>query len=248
MAQQIQPQQENTQHEGSPLEEAVPQHSAMGRPGEGVTLAVQRMWEVVRKGADVIVTLRQENAQLQMQMAQVRRSEAELQERVDNFVERIAKLEEKNMMPGITDTRHGIPIDRLEDKIAALEAELADAHARLTEHNDLSQQLMQVRLELEARTQLFQELQDNYDDRPSAPSAVEEERDRLQAELDKTLAIIERYRAAGLRHVEDPASQDQLALFVPSEGGVSMSAADIRFLAARLESVAIQLDELAKLS
>lgn len=247
MAQQVQPQQEQ-QQEGSPQQDAAMQSSVSGRPSEGVSLAVQRMWDVVRKGADVIVTLRQENSQLQMQMAQLRRSEADLQERVDNFVERIALLEEKNVMPGINDTRHGVSIDRLEDKIAALEADLADAHSRLAEHADLSQQLMQLRLELETRTQLFQELQDNFEDRPAAPSAVEEERDKLQAELDKTLSIIERYRTAGLRHIEDPAGQDQLTLFIPLEGGVSMSAEEIRILADRLESVAIQLDELAKLS
>lgn len=241
MAQQSQP--DKALQQGSPLPEQTQYTSAAGKPSEGVAMAVERMWDVVRKGADVIVTLRQENAQLQTQMAQLRRSESELQERVDEFLGRINALESR---PG--DVHVDISVDRMEDKILALEAELTSAHARLAEHSDLSQQLMQLRSELEMRTQLFQELQDNYEDRPVSHSRLEEERDRLQAELDRSLSIIERYRSAGLRHIEDPSGEDQLALFVSSEGGVEMSASDIKNLADRLDSVAIQLDELAKLS
>lgn len=43
---------------------------------------VLRFWDTVRKSADVIVTLRQENAVLQAQVATLRQSEADLQEQV----------------------------------------------------------------------------------------------------------------------------------------------------------------------
>ena len=65
--------------------------------------------------------------------------------------------------------------------------------------------------------------------------------------LENTNFIIERYRTAGLRHLEDPSSEDQLALFSPGRV-ISMTPDEIRNLADKLESVANQLDELAKLS
>jgi len=194
---------------------------ASARPSESITLAVQRMWEVVRKGADVIVTLRQENAMLQNQMAQLRLAESDLQSRVQEFTDRLANLEADpnsavsavtaaSAVTGLpmTDRDPGLQIDRLEDKIQALQNELNEAHSRLAEQSDLSQQLMQMRLELEARTHLLQELQDSYPDR------------------------------------ED----EQLALFNTSAGGLVLTATEVRAIADRLDSVAGQLDELARLS
>lgn len=56
---------------------------------------VLRFWDTVRKSADVIVTLRQENAILQSQVQSLRKSETDLQNRVEDFLGRIADLEDR---------------------------------------------------------------------------------------------------------------------------------------------------------
>ena len=214
---QHQPQQQPDQQPAQPAQS----ESTAGRPSDSISLAVQRLWEVVRKGADVIVTLRQENAMLQTQMAQLRLNEVELQGRVDDFVQRMAALEGNAPMRPIDSDPH-TSIDRLEDKVNALQLELNEAHARLAEQSDVSQQLMQLRLELETRTQLLQELQDSYPDRQGDMQYGQD------AELMK--------------------QEDQLSMFAATAGGIELTANEVRAIADKLDSVAVQLDELARLS
>ncbi len=254
-------------------QDATPQDSPLtdAPAHESVRQAVQRMWDVVRKGADVIVTLRQENQILQNQMQSLRKSETELQARVEDFLQRIDALEHG----AIVDGNPGQNIDRLEDRVAELESALQLAHeqlehtsdallakeAELTEvteqlHDqvDVTQQLSQLRSELEARTQLLQELQDSFDQRQTilpAEGAAEPdaERDRLQAELDRALEIIDRYRSAGLRHLEDPDTEHQLTMFEQGKVDTStLTNEELMALASRLEGVAKRLDELFGLS
>jgi len=252
---------------------------------ESVRAAVQRMWDVVRKGADIIVTLRQENAILQNQLGSLRQSETVLQKRVEEFLGRIDALERQaDAAQSSTPLVGGDPganTDRLEDRIAELETMLADATTqldettsqlqvredelakvseRLGENAEITQQLAQVRIELEARTQLLQELQDAFDHRDIIVDN-DEERDRLQAELDRSLKIIEKYRKAGLRHLEESELEDQMALFEPESGerraesaaeirvkAATLSNEELKALADRLEGVAKRLDELFGLS
>jgi len=254
-------------------QDAVPQDSPLtdSPAHDSVRQAVQRMWDVVRKGADVIVTLRQENQILQNQMSSLRKSETELQARVEDFLQRIDALEHG----AIVDGNPGQNIDRLEDRVAELENSLQLAHeqleqthdalmakeAELTEvteqlHDqvDVTQQLSQLRAELEARTQLLQELQDSFDQRHAilpaeATAEPDAERDRLQAELDRALEIIDRYRSAGLRHLEDPDTEHQLTIFEQGKVDTStLTNEELMDLASRLEGVAKRLDELFGLS
>ncbi|MCO6465328.1 MAG: hypothetical protein J5I53_01810 [Bradyrhizobiaceae bacterium] len=251
---------------------------SLGNPETALQLVVARLWETVKHGADVIVTLRQENAILQSQVASLKQSEIALQQRVDDFLARIDELEESlTMGPGtaqidrVEDADLQARIGELQQELEATEAQRLEAVARLAkaeaaleaasgtlgEHGDVYQQIMQLRTELEARTQLLQELQESrvesHDDSehiqarmPGYTIQLEQERDTLAAELEQAVKIIERYRAAGVAHLEDPGTQDQLALFLNHAHPVPPH--HLLEVADRLEALANQLDELAGLS
>lgn len=167
---------------------------------------VLRFWDTVRKSADVIVTLRQENAILQSQAQSLRKSETELQSRVEDFLVRIESLETlpkplpqppsqaASRKADAHDALHvnalaqealivkaheaevrGLRtnIDRLEDELNRLQNELNEAQAQLGDHKAISQQLAQVRTELETRTNLLQEMQ----------ATLEENRNKRQLDI-----------------------------------------------------------------
>lgn len=192
-------------------------------------------------------------------------------------------------------------IEDLNTELGQLRQRLSEAEALVQDHTSIAQQLMQVRLELEGRTQLLQELQElqetllmrsQNDDAPSVNAQytadverITLERDALEArldelepvalrfveaqdklqgledeirtlhdELDRAMAIVEKYRAAGLRHIEDPMMEGQMFLFggvpapVASDGIMQAEAIltgdDILDLADRLDGVAGRLQEL----
>ena len=232
-----------------------------------------KLWDAVRHGADVIVTLRQENAILQSQVASLKHSETGLQKRVDDLLERIEafdegvksgpyqidRLEDQEMVNKIHDLESTLEQalaerSELDVKLAKAEKALVEIAQQLDEHRDVSQQVLQLRSELEMRAQLLQELQEGFVDREMQPQGtytiqLEEERDRLTAELDRALAIVQKYRAAGLRHIESTDSEDQLALFLHEADQVaSEPALSLEQVAERLENIALQLEQLAELS
>ena len=85
---------------------------------EDVGASVQQIWELVRKSTDVIVALREENGILSNELASLRRSEMQLQDRIEDFLERIDTLERNigDVSPMAKDTTTK-QIDRLEDKL-----------------------------------------------------------------------------------------------------------------------------------
>lgn len=192
-------------------------------------------------------------------------------------------------------------IEDLNTELGHLRQRLSEAEALVQDHTSIAQQLMQVRIELEGRTQLLQELQElqetllmrsQNDDVPAVDTRyaadverITMERDALEArldelepvalrfvevqdklqgledeirtlhdELDRAMAIVEKYRAAGLRHIEDPMMEGQMFLFggvpapVASDGIMQAEAIltgdDILDLADRLDGVAGRLQEL----
>ncbi len=209
--------------------------ASIGTPDPALQEAVQKMWEVVRKGADIIVTLRQENTILQSQISALRRSEQELQTRVEDFLTRISTLEEAatSAVP-IHDGDPGASIDRLEDRVAELENLLVDANAKLAlttaqleEQADISQQLYQLRSELEARTVMLAEFQDAF-------------ANRMAISPGETLPA-DSQAVDGLKK--------QLDLFATtSTDSASMSDEELAALANRLDSVAQELEDLFRLS
>lgn len=266
------------QNRPSDIPSAQPQGLAPeSAPQPALQSVLSKLWEAVRHGADVIVTLRQENAILQSQLISLKQGEAALQSRIDDFLQRIDTLEntiEATAGPGeidrLEDTVVSAKITELEDalgqalierddaqqRLAQAEAALQETSVQLEEHRDISQLVLQLRTELEARTQLMQELQDGYVDSDHIKSAdptytimLEDERDRLTEELHNALAIIDRYRSAGVQHLESPDTADQLALFMNEAAQVrSVPSQNLAEVANRLEEIAQQLDELAGLS
>jgi DNA repair exonuclease SbcCD ATPase subunit len=214
--------------------------ASTGTPAPALQEAVQHMWDVVRKGADIIVTLRQENTILQSQISALRRSEQGLQVQVEDFLTRISTLEEQSAgEPAVIhDGDPGVSIDRLEDRIKELEASLAEANAKLAQTTaaledqaEISQQLMQMRSELEVRTQMLAEFQSAYVDR----FGLEPDGDAETTISTDTEAI------TGLKK--------QLDLFgTPADETADMSAEELNALAGRLDRVAQELDELFRLS
>ena len=227
--------------------------ASTGTPAPALQEAVQHMWDVVRKGADIIVTLRQENTILQSQISALRRSEQGLQVQVEDFLTRISTLEEKaTAEPGIIhDGDPGFSIDRLEDRIAELEASLAEANAKLVQttaaledQTEISQQLMQMRSELEVRTQMLAEFQDAFAYRITAgantTSSITADAITAGAITEGTITA-DNEAITGLKH--------QLDLFgAGADETAEMSDEELNALAGRLDRVAQELDELFRLS
>ena len=99
----------------------------MPKDEENVEASVQQIWELVRKSTDVIVALREENGILSNELASLRRSEMQLQDRIQDFLERIDTLERNqgNIAPASEDTSVK-QIDRLEDKLETGATEASD--------------------------------------------------------------------------------------------------------------------------
>lgn len=327
-------------------EGAAPQQKAQPE----LEAAILRFWDTVRKSADIIVTLRQENARLQAKAGQTVDDSA-LREELEELrsVNALFATELEELRLRVVQPAEPVPaaaevvnvndeliaevetlrtsIQRADDEIRRLRAELTDrdqqiallsvdapsadlvaerdaqAHVieelrgelstlreRLTEaedlvqdHQMLSQQLMQVRTELETRARLMQELQTTLMDRPNlAELEAERERERLELEalrerladleplvqrnesheeaiakleqelgelkedLDRAMRIIERYRAAGLRYVEDPEMDGQMALFMQGAPSVSRASTPTGLSKDEVVALADRLDDVAK--
>jgi DNA repair exonuclease SbcCD ATPase subunit len=100
-----------------------------------VATAVERFWETVRQSAEVIVTLRQENALVNAQNVALRKSESDLNARIDDLLARIATLEEQlaavpHQPAGLSEEHAALleemrkDVDRAEDQLKALNESL----------------------------------------------------------------------------------------------------------------------------
>jgi chromosome segregation ATPase len=223
------------------LPESAPQNAEQlaGTSSENLREVLQRLWEAVRHGADVIVTLRQENSILQSQLSTLRHSEQDLQARVNSFLERIAALESNAIAgPGaidrLEDTGWNVEarIEELErglaqalaersdaeERLALAEASLAKAAEQLAENYEISQQVIQLRTELEIRSKLLEELQMDMAEHPRTATEAEPGLDQLDLFREEAMSVA---RSGDLSLVQ---------------------------VADRLEEIARQLDELSGLS
>jgi len=101
---------------------------------ENVGASVQQIWELVRKSTDVIVALREENGILRSELSALRKSEQQLQDRLQDFLERIDTLERKQSSseaPKGRDTS-GQQIDRLEDSLVRNPTNDGDDDVKIT--------------------------------------------------------------------------------------------------------------------
>ncbi len=284
-----------------------------------IETAVERFWEIVRKSADVIVTLRQENTMLNAQNQTLRRSEQELQSSVDELLLRITTLEDQLAAMPVSDD--GVNqesvlqaealladmqrnIDRAEDELrstretlelqseeltrrteliqqrdaelAAMqtrlletEQQLQEAYLHLADNTEIQKQLVAVKIELEAREQQFQELQESFSDaHQTTPERKALETRLRELELASTAYDESKMRIAELEdEIVDLRQQleqaitrgNQLTLFTPSvdvspsagEGQAIrqlMTEEELTALAERLDNVADRVAQLLGIS
>lgn len=304
---------------------------------------VLRFWDMVRKSADVIVTLRQENASLQAKLQQAQQpkvDESAQKELLDALTDSEATVhalrEEVAAISALRDeveelrslnATMALEVDRLLklevvlehtrqqeqellDKLAVVQAEAEEMRRAIDRTEDvtpvvidqqpqaasnmdseevanLTSQLMQVRMELESRTMALQELRaamlSEAQDRPAEQQAdveqiilerealrarvdeldlvaqryaeaqeriveLEDTSNELREELARTMAVVNKYRAAGMAYLEDPAMEGQVPLFGMEAGSKAVSAymteAEALELANRIDAVAQKLAEL----
>ncbi|MBI2793172.1 MAG: hypothetical protein HYX66_00805 [Ignavibacteria bacterium] len=94
---------------------------------EGIEASMKQMWEIVRKSTDVIVALREENAILRSELSALRKSERQMHDRLEEFLQRIATLEEQRARPEMAEAPNTVSIDRLEDKVVELPGDFSDS-------------------------------------------------------------------------------------------------------------------------
>lgn len=248
--------------------------------------AVLRFWDVVRKTADSVVTLRQENAKLRAIPQQSKTAELEL---LDKLAE--ASTEYERFRDSTAELRSSFDQLRAEnldvqgqyDVLQSQHSEvLAQLHTLQAEHETLMNKYQQTRSDLETRATDAEALRSELESVNNRYVAVADQLEVLSAssasneessfdpdvrteELLATIADLEsrlqRYRAAGLAYVEDPALDGQMSLFSPpkrsdngalesrnSSGKSGLTPEELRTLAMRLDAVADRIGGLFGIS
>jgi chromosome segregation ATPase len=210
--------------------------------------AIEHFWTAVRKSAEVIVTLRQENTILQSNLAVRKAAEEELLLRVDQLLLRIEELERDRAeqqarldAPPAVIAVDTAQIDDLNATIRELTENLEQARAHQEAHGLEREALERRLLELERAATLTESSSEEL-------VALRDEVADLQQQLDQAMAIIERYRAAGLRHIEDPETEHQIALFGVTPARQLLTEEELTQLATRLDAVADRVSELLGIS
>lgn len=127
MAQQS-PERPNKPHQEDPADRPYDMPDS-GRPEmhEGIEASMKQMWEIVRKSTDVIVALREENAILRSELSALRKSERQMHDRLEEFLQRIATLEDQRAKPEMAEGPSTTSIDRLEDRVVELPGDFSDS-------------------------------------------------------------------------------------------------------------------------
>jgi chromosome segregation ATPase len=210
--------------------------------------AIEHFWTAVRKSAEVIVTLRQENTMLQSNLAVRKAAEEELLLRVDQLLVRIEELErdraEQQTRIDAAPTLVTVDTSQIEDlqaTIRELTENLEQARAHQEAHGLEREALEHRLLELERAATITESSSEEL-------TALQDEVLDLRQQLDQAMAIIERYRAAGLRHLEDPETEHQMALFGAAAARQLVTEEELTELARRLDTVADRVSELLGIS
>jgi len=210
--------------------------------------AIEHFWTAVRKSAEVIVTLRQENTMLQSNLAVRKAAEEELLLRVDQLLVRIEELErdraEQQTRIDAAPTIVTVDTSQIEDlqaTIRELTENLEQARAHQEAHGLEREALEHRLLELERAATITESSSEEL-------TALQDEVLDLRQQLDQAMAVIERYRAAGLRHLEDPETEHQMALFGAAAARQLVTEEELTELARRLDTVADRVSELLGIS
>jgi chromosome segregation ATPase len=158
----------------------------------------------------------------------------------------------------------------IEVQVVNLQRALSDAQDALQQAHvqptsaDAAMQPQTSHLELDALRHRLSELEllaSKAAETEQQMSALQEEIEALQEQLEKAMGIVELYRAAGLRHIEDPDLRNQMSLFgmpIASEdsrqiiheqgSGKGLSPEEMEALADRLDNLASRVAHLLGIS
>lgn len=193
----------------------------------------------------------------------LQREREELEQRVERLQKRAADLE------GLVDEKNtrneelGSELSRARQEVVEFELQLS---ARQAEVQELQQTLAEITERLQAMESEAVRALD-----AGATADIERMSDQvidLQQQLHRAMAIVELYRAAGLRHIEDPAQRDQMTLFamaydaptVPAEppstiktshatdATVEVTPEELLQMADRLDELADRVEDLLRIS
>lgn len=193
----------------------------------------------------------------------LQREREELEQRVERLQQRAADLE------GLVDEKNtrteelGSELSRARQEVVEFELQLS---ARQAEVQELQQTLAEITERLQAMESEAVRALDT-----GAAADIERMSDQvvdLQEQLQRAMTIVELYRAAGLRHIEDPAQRDQMALFAmayeaptapaepPStietshaaERTVVVTPEELLLMADRLDELADRVEDLLRIS
>lgn len=195
--------------------------------------------EVIQTLEGDLSTAAQQRAQLEQELAGMSLRVAELEARLDEKVEQLTDATEMTVKFEIIEREK----EELEQRIERLQQRTIDLENLVDEKNarnealadDLSatkRDVAEFELQISAKDAEIQELQRSaselleqlqaIEQEVSAPGVTDagvevqkltDELAELQRQLDRAMGIVETYRAAGLRHIEDPSQRDQISLF-----------------------------------
>jgi chromosome segregation ATPase len=154
-----------------------------------------------------------------------------------------------------------VQVTNLQNALSSAQDALQQAHTQLP---SLEQQPELAQHELDALQHRLSELEliaSKAAETELQMAALQDEIENLQEQLDKALEIVEIYRAAGLRHIEDPDLRNQMSLFgmaattdqsrqiVQDEAsGKGLSPEEMEALAERLDNLASRVAQLLGIS
>lgn len=241
-----------------------------------------------------LATANHQRSLLEQDLAGMSLRVAELEARLDEKSEQLTDATEMSVKLDILQRER----EELEQRVERLQQRAADLEGLVDEKNtrneDLGSELSRARqevvefeLQLSARQAEVQELQQTLTEITERLQAMESEAVRaldagatadiermsdqvidLQEQLDRAMAIVELYRAAGLRHIEDPAQRDQMTLFAmayeapmaPAEppstiepahsedADVVVTPEELLLMADRLDELADRVEDLLRIS
>ncbi|MBU3680001.1 MAG: hypothetical protein FGM32_10415 [Candidatus Kapabacteria bacterium] len=254
--------------------------------------------EVIHTLESDIATSAQLRAQLEQELAGMSLRVAELEARLDEKAEQLADATEMAVKFEIIEREK----QELEQRIERLQQRMVDLESLVDEKSarnealaeDLSSAKREVaafELQISAKDAEMQQLQRSaselmeqlqaLEQEVSAPAVTDagaevrkltDEISELQRQLDRAMGIVETYRAAGLRHIEDPSQRNQISLFgffdaqpaAPSEvlreatpdvtavaipaGQTLLSDEELLGMADRLDDLAARVEELLRIS
>ena len=217
--------------------------------------------------------------EISVQREILEREKEELGQRVDRLNQRIADLE------GVIDEKSQ-RIESVTADLSAARRDVVEFELQLSSRQAEVQDLVEQRSQLQQRVSELEEriaaqVEDLTHAEPPSQSVDTDEtsgwmevREQLMAEaadlqlqLQRALAIVETYRSAGLRHIEDPSQRNQMTLFggevkVPVSAGVAdegqaailepgsvvLSEQELLAIAGRLDELAVRVEELLGIS